>query len=275
MSAKRPFATFTIARNEPFYLPLWCGYHSRSFPLEDTNVLDNSTSDGSIERIKERWPTVNVVSRPSDRSFVHQWLKETVQQFQRELLERYEVVVFTEADEFLIPSATWGGLRKYLESFAASPKQYVRATAWSVVHQIDTEPALRLHDGCDVLADRNAMWRMPFYDKTLITKVPLTYGRGFHRIYLDGAPQDDRPEREPDLDMLHAWQVDMMTYHQRVVDRLAAQPAEKIHGSADIEQVKTLFRTNTTPWDPGRDKQQPYVEDRCSVPDHWRNLITW
>ena len=49
----KKIAAFTLARNEPIFLRVWCNYYGRFFPHEDIFILNNSSDDGSIEEIKK------------------------------------------------------------------------------------------------------------------------------------------------------------------------------------------------------------------------------
>ena len=148
---KRPAAALTITRNEPFWLRVWCNYYCNVFPQSSVYVLDNSTSDGSVEEIRQIYPEINIISVPNEFSFDHVWLKNTVERHQAELLKPYDVVLFAETDEFLIIDSQDQNIYDYCVAFAhstlATQETSLRAIGWGIVHQIDTEPALNKTPG--------------------------------------------------------------------------------------------------------------------------------
>jgi hypothetical protein len=258
------FAAFTITRNEPLFLRVWLNYMTKVFPPEDVYVINNSTTDGSVEEARALHPTVNFVFRDSPVAHVSLFLKGTVEAFQRELLQRYRVVVFSETDEYLIPSTRYAGLLDYCQQFNDDPTSTRRrAQGWNVVQQIDTEPAVRREPGASLLEARNSMWLLPTYDKTLITKKPIVYQKGFHNFFDAGVKQVDEPI-DVDLALLHAWRVDIDEYVNRHSGRFL---------DLNKATASEYFRTHKAPWVNEGDPHA--VGPETPVPDHWRSLLTY
>lgn len=275
MRVKRRAAALTITRNEPVWLHVWCNYYCSSFPEEDVYVLDNSTSDGSVQLAKQLHPGINVIDAQYSTAFDHLWLKHTVENHQRSLLGDYDVVLFAETDEFLIPDFNkYADIYDYCCTFASSSVDHHsrRAEGWGVVHQIDIEPPVDLNSDQSLLEHRHAMWRLPDYDKTLITKVPLVYSKGFHTIFhYEGGPKWIDQPIDPDLKLLHAWHIDLDLYHHRHMARRKTG-ARGHHGSPDLDEVKTFFRTLKEPWN--RDRLSPIYEgNSVALPEAWRPLL--
>ena len=86
---KRNRAAFTIVQNEPLFLPKWLDYYARHFPAGDLFVLNHATTDGSTAIAQKAWPGVNFLPVHRTESFNHSWLRETVESFQRFLLQSY------------------------------------------------------------------------------------------------------------------------------------------------------------------------------------------
>jgi|SRR5581483_3529029 len=256
------FAAFTITRNEPLFLRTWLNYYTSNFPPEDVYVIDNSTDDGSVEEARLLHPRVNFVCVPSRGTHVSLFLKQVVEQMQRELLQRYPVVVFAETDEFLIPNAKYVNLRDYCERFLKSKDQWRRAVGWNVVQQ-PGEAMLSRTPGAQLLVDRRSMWRLPMYDKTLVTKVPMTYQRGFHNFYLNGIKQVNEPI-DPTLSLLHGWCLDVDEYFRRHSARLnIADRQSVIDVFANIDKQSNQFG-------------DPYAVGEVQLmPEHWRQLLTY
>lgn len=168
---RKPFAVFTIVKDEPVNLPIWLKHYRRTFADEDIYVIDHETQDGSTADLG-----VNVIPVFNPEAFRHQWLVDQVQRVQAELLERYEVVLFAEADEMVYsPHAK---LIDVLKAFRTSEAQYTNVVGYEAIHRIDDEPALDL---TQPIVDQRPWWyREVHMDKPLLTKMPLQYGAGFH-----------------------------------------------------------------------------------------------
>lgn len=170
---KKPFAVFTIAKDESVILPIWLKHYRQTFSDEDIYVLDHETKDGSTTNTG-----VNVIPIFNSEAGRHYWLVEQAQKFQAELLEKYEVVIYTDADE-IIYSNRDGSLLDALEDFRNSDRQYVNVIGYESVHIMDEEKPLDLSK--PIIAQRQKWSREPVYDKPLLTKIPLAYSVGFHQ----------------------------------------------------------------------------------------------
>jgi hypothetical protein len=93
---KKKCAVFTMVKNENYFLPIWLKHYKRYFDNSDIYILDHQSNDGSTEELD-----VNVELVINELAFDHQWLVNTVQNFQVKLLEQYESVLFAEADELV------------------------------------------------------------------------------------------------------------------------------------------------------------------------------
>lgn len=107
---KRRSAVFTIAQNEPVFMPIWARYYRRHFDPDDCFVLDHDSTDPTTRAVANQFHRIPV---HRSHSFDHDWLRTTVERFQRFLLQSYELVLFTEIDEIVAadPVTFPGGLR--------------------------------------------------------------------------------------------------------------------------------------------------------------------
>jgi len=186
-----------MVRDETVFLPIWLQYYSRCFASRDIYVYDHGSTDGSVAAARKRCAfQLSVVGHPVFNDFP--WYTAFIQRAQRELLESYDVVVFAEADEIL-----WhpSGLGRYLHAFerGADQRDAVRATGWSLWHDRTHEPDLDLSRS--IVSQRRYLVRDLLYDKALITRVPLTYGFGFHWA-------KECRETDPELMLLHLHTMD-------------------------------------------------------------------
>lgn len=268
---KGKFCVFTIVRNEPFFLPIWCDYYSKQFGEKNLYILNNSTSDGSVENAKHRWPNINIIDVPSREALLYAWTTEIAKSFQRTCLKAYDVVIFSDVDEFLIPSSKWNSLREFCEAFRVGEKDYVRAKGWSPIHQIDHEKPVK--PGF-LFEDRNAMWQTPHYDKTLISKIPLNWAKGIHTIYDNGGNKLSNDPIENDLDLVHIRDVDFDHLLQRCIGRykMHSLKSSSTFGTTNVEELKTYFRTLKQPWVTNQEEQE-FIGVQMPIPNHWRSLL--
>lgn len=202
-------AVFTIARAEHLWLPVWAAYYARAFAPENTFVLDHGGTAPAGPFVRRR------VDRP--RSDDVPWLLETVSAFQRELFGRgYEVVVFAEADEFLLPDpAHYRGLADYLDRLAGPA---ARATGYDVCWAPADPP---LDPARPILRQRPRWHQNPlFFDKTLISRTPLEWVIGFHHTLPRDAPADPR------LVLAHTHYADREAAWARLAARHAGAPPD-------------------------------------------------
>lgn len=192
----RARAAFTIVQNESLFLPIWLGYYSRYFEATDLYVLDHNSDDGSTAAAASRSHVIRV---HRDRSFDHGWLNATVSRFQAFLLQSYERVLFTEADEIVAADpAHYEGLDDYI---ARCRQPLARCTGFEVVHYPEEEPPLQWQQ--PVLAQRRFWHASRLYSKPLLASTPTAWVHGFH-------DSTDMPDLRPDpgLFLVHLHRVD-------------------------------------------------------------------
>ncbi len=170
---------------------MWLRYYGRFFAPEDIYVLDHDTRDGSTDR--DGFVRVPVSNDEIDMA----WIVATVEHQQRELLDRYDVVVFTDVDEIVAPNPLWGDLGEYLDRF---DEEWVSCLGYEVLHMRDAEPPIDLDR--PLLAQRGSWYVNDIYDKPAIASMPLSWRPGFHGR-LDGHGNFD-----PDLRLIHLHRLD-------------------------------------------------------------------
>jgi hypothetical protein len=253
----RPRAVFTIVQNERVMLPLWLAYYGRFFDPDDLYVLNHDGTDESVESVKDR---CRVVPVHRSTSFDHRWLRSTVEAFQAFLLRSYDVVLFAEADEFLIADPRqYSGLDQYIEQL---DRAAARCVGFNVVHQADEAP-LRFDE--PILTQRRYWHASLDYSKRLLSRVPLRWSEGFHEEY-------DAPDDPPDssLFLVHLHRVDYdwcLDRHRATAARNWNEP-DAIRGEgaqnriAAPEQFEHWFRE-------GPDLDSP----RELIPEHLRAVL--
>jgi hypothetical protein len=207
--SKKPIAIFTIVRNEKEMLPLWLRhYGSRGL---DLFVLDHESEEGSVDPMTADAPFVwRKVTNPTHDDAM--WMLNLVKDFQRELLESYEVVIYAEVDEFLVPDPEfYHSLWNYILD---NPGPTQVATGFNLVWS-PGDPPLDLTR--PLLSQRR--WAPDSYScKPLIARVPLNWTPGFHALHGSG------PHPDPLLYLVHAHYADPDLAWRRILSRSQGHP---------------------------------------------------
>lgn len=246
----------TMVRDEPVFLPIWLRYYSRFFEPEDIYVLDHDTTDGSTERggfirLPVEHPTVD-----------HAWRVRAVEEQQRRLLERYDVVLAVDVDEIVTPDPDWGTLGDYLAGFQEA---YVNCLGYEIIHLRDRESPLRPE--LPIMKQRGFWFAAEGYDKPVLATEPLSWTPGFH------SRTDKRWNLDPDLRLIHLHRVDYeicRARHRAWRDReWSKQDLSKgwaAHNRiADDEEFDRWFHTAA-----GADGSAELVIER--IPERWRTV---
>lgn len=170
---KKKCAVFTTVKNESIFLPIWLRHYQQYFANEDIYVLDHSSTDGSTFNLP-----VNVCLVSNDYVNDHEWLVKTAQDFQRQLLQEYQCVVFAESDEILYSIDK--PLNETLNDFIQGDDLYATCSGYSVIQ--DTQNELALSPDDYIFEKRNLWYKDAAEDKTLVSKVPLEWNWGFHSL---------------------------------------------------------------------------------------------
>jgi hypothetical protein len=170
---KKKSAVFTIVKNENYFLSIWIKHYKKYFDETDIYILNHQSTDGSTNNL-----SVNVIPVINELAFDHDWLVETVQDFQKSLLIKYECVVFVESDELLYSIEK--PLNEIIIDLINNPSQdYITCIGYEV---IEMKGELSLTPSDEIFKNRDYWFRHLLYDKTLISKIPLSWSRGFHHI---------------------------------------------------------------------------------------------
>jgi hypothetical protein len=202
-------AVLTMVRNESVFLPIWLRYYRQFFPIQDIYVIDHQSTDGSTEG--DGFTRI-VVTR---REFGTGWQRDTIQRYQHELVDNYDVVLCTDVDEILAPDPRLGDLGSYIDFFN---DDFVTCRGYEVIHKKDHEPPF--DPTAPVLEQRSTWYANPSYSKSLLARVPMLWHGGFHKRV------DDRKNNDPNLYMIHLHRMDYdicLARHQERVSFPRAQ----------------------------------------------------
>ncbi len=176
-------AAFTMVYNDKVFLPLWLSHYGRAFGADNTFVLDHGSNDGSTEYLG----AAHVLRVPRDKSFDENHRAILIHRCQAVLLRHYDVVVFSDADKFLVPDpARFAGLPDFI---AQRCQRFVNAVGLDVLHVPDAEDPIDL--ARPILAQRSYARFSSAYCKPLISRIPLLWDPGFHACNYPAAIDGD------------------------------------------------------------------------------------
>jgi hypothetical protein len=208
---KRSKCVFSNMWNESVFAPIWIKWYKRFFEPQDIYIIhlikprrmpfdDWLTEECLVQGVK----LVPVL----DRNYCDfQVVVDRVEVFQRELLGKYEKVLFAEADEFIFhPDG--------LDSFIDEHKwrgPFVRCTGYEVVQDLEEESSVDIHK--PILPQRKNWYKCALFSKTLLSTAPVKWCWGFHHI------GDATPNPDPDLLLIHLHKMDYNICLQRNIVR--------------------------------------------------------
>ncbi len=184
-------AALTFCRDEGRMLPLWIGYYGGLLGNENLYVVDDNSEDGSTEDLP-----CDVLHIPPIRGGTFNTTRMAmVGNLGRSLLQLYDVVLFCDTDEFIVPDPEkYADLVAYIQAQDARGINAVGSLGFNVVHAVDTEPPLDLTQ--PLLGQRQLAKFLPLMCKPAIKWVPAHWSSGTHGVR---TPY----EVDPDLWMFH------------------------------------------------------------------------
>ncbi len=228
-------AAITFCRDEGKMLPLWIKYYGGQFGVDNLYVIDDNSEDGSTDDLP-----CDVLHIPPIRDGKFNSTRmAVVGNFGRALLQLYDVVMFCDTDEFIVPDPDrFAGLREYVETRSAEGLSAVGSLGFNVVHNVGSEPPLDLTR--PLLGQRQLAKFLPLMCKPAIKWVPAHWSTGTHGVRT--------PYRvDPDLWM----------FHMKFGDR------DHLQEAADHRQrmVEADGRSHDTQWRQGGDILVNLLED--------------
>lgn len=248
-------AVLTTVRDEAEMLPRWVDYYGRQVGLDNLLVLDDNSVDGSTKDLP------CTVYRLPEAPWRMEWAPgrlRIVNGLAQALLACYDFVVFTDADEFLVPDpAKYDGLRDYLAG--RLDRTVIAPLALNVLHNPAAEPD-ELDQTRPVLAQRRHVKFAPVMCKPLLKRLPAPWRPAFHGI---NAPY----EIDRDLLMLHLKYYDVTTLrkvaeHRRMLYETENRGSDQSAWTMGAEQLVTELRSWVRPVD-----DAPVPEFDAAEPD--------
>ena len=200
-------AAVTFVYNELFNLPIWIRYFGDQFGRENLFVVDLGTTDGSTDDLGD----VNRIAVPRDE-FDEYTKTNFINFLQRGLLNYYDTVIYTDADELVVPDPEiFPDLRTYLER---SSFDYVSCIGLNIVHVLNREDPLDVTK--PILPQRRFAKFLSATCKPCVSRVSMNWSPGFHC-------SDKPPRIDPALFMFHTkWMDYNLAMQRQKVSREAA-----------------------------------------------------
>ncbi len=200
-------AVLGIFHKEAFMIPYYQAYYGNLFGNENIYALGDPASDWALSMFNK----ANFILLNAEFQGHHKLHCETVPKIQNQLLEIYDIVIFAEADEFIVPDP-----EKYtdLKDFLLKNKDdHFTVQGYNVIHDVNSEPPL--DPRLPLLKQRKYWYKHGGINgggesKLLITrKGNVWYDAGFHWS------NPCIPEH-PDLYNFHLKQIDFDIRNSRV-----------------------------------------------------------
>jgi len=217
--AKKQAAVFTVVQDEDKLFKIWYQYYSKFFPIEDIYVIACSITRQSpiLENINcnieelDKWDIVDNMNLV--RRFIHK--------FKTQLLKTYKYVIFADVDEIIYHP---DGLDNFLDN---ANDDYYTTTGYEIVQsRRNGEDSIDFNK--PILSQRSYWYRCPTYDKTLVVKKDITWGKGNHSIFeyrllptSKWAIFNLKPNRVSNLYLIHLHKIDYQYRYQRNLKNLA------------------------------------------------------
>lgn len=269
-----PLAVFTVVQNEQLFLPAWLRHYTRHVPADDIYVLDHNTTGDAADVLVDACQTHgvrNILPVHHELSFDSDWLMRLTRWYQSFLLASYDTVVFTCADELLVPRE--GKLQDFAIRHVAEARRSEKllhaplATGYEVVHNRDREPAL--DPAQPWLAQRQFCYPCRRYSKPLLAPYSLWWFPGWAAAA--NVPTTQQPT--PELLLWHLHRIDydhcLRSHREKAARRW--KPEERNDGPFrhnlvdDPELLSRWILCNS-------DKQDTYAVLEC-IPPEFKELI--
>lgn len=182
-------AAITVVKDEAVMLPRWTHHYGETLGVDRLVVLDNDSQDGSVEDLSVE--VRHLGELPGGGGFERARLG-VANETALELLERFDWVVFTDADEFLVFDPELHTSLGALLATSSSPA--VAPLALNVVQDLDHEAPLDPER--PVLEQRSYAQFTEVMCKPSSKRLPLSWAHASHGI-------QSTYEVRPDLVMLH------------------------------------------------------------------------
>lgn len=238
-----------MAKNEEVFIHLWCKYYLYNFDSSDIYLFDNGSTDNTKSLAKSY--NINVLDEPHPNGNYndHEFIKACSAKHHKYLLSKYDVVIFAELDELVIPNLDmYDDLKDYVEK-ELKYHHHKRCAGFELIHSTNETP---YNKDLPLFQQRNNYWRNKFYNKTLISKFVPTWWRGHHYATEQNKFLDN-------VNLIHLHYFDFDICNNRRLERIAKEKSEEGLNGYDINDSLKAFIYN-------------YEKQSEPVPDYFKKI---
>jgi hypothetical protein len=196
-------AVFGLFQNENFFIPYWQNYYGKLFGYENLYAIGDLEKDYAMKLFDSKVEKIHYAPQFNSNFAEHVAI---VINMQNQLLQKYETVIFAEADHIFVPNLNkYQNLAEFLDK---NSDDYLRVTGYNVFHNILEEPLF--DPSLPLLKQRKYWYRFELEDKQLIVRKPMSqYEWGFHNQCVPHV------NAHPDLFNIHLHQYDFNNTNSR------------------------------------------------------------
>lgn len=219
-----------MARNDEFFLTKWIDYYGKQLGKENLYVY----LDGKDQVAPKNAAGVNIIYCEHLKEQVTRADKTRIQRLSNAagvLLEKYDLVIGTDADEFLVVDPQTGkSLVEYLSEIRI--KSSLSGLGLDIGQKQDEEKPIDASR--PFLSQRGYAVVSTRYTKSIVLARPLRWGSGFHRVKAHNYTID------PNLYLFHFGCVDLEMIMQRFSDKDRMAAGWERHLKKRIRTITTI-----------------------------------
>jgi hypothetical protein len=167
-----------MARNDDFFLERWIMYYGTQLGFENLYIILDGT-DQKKPKLTDKATIIVIEKTPGKVAEADKRRIDIISKFTVDLFQKYDLVIGTDADEFLLVDPNCNKtLAEYLSGL--SIKNSVSGLGLDVGQKKGTEQALDYNK--PFLLQREYALVSSRYTKASVLSKPLKWGAGFHRV---------------------------------------------------------------------------------------------
>jgi hypothetical protein len=230
---KKKVAVITMARNDDFFLTRWINYYGRELGEENCFIY----LDGEDQPVPKNAGKVNVFHQKRVVQHVVSFEKTRLgflSEVAKSLLDRYDLIIGVDADEFLVVDPKCGKtLVEYLSEVDIDPS--VSGLGIDVGQVLGRESQLNMD--LPFLSQREYALVSSRYTKPSVISKPVNWGSGFHRI------KGHNFKIDPNLFLFHFGSVDYKMIQDRFLDKDRMSTGREGHIKKRAKTIDIVTKT--------------------------------
>lgn len=175
---QKKIAAITMARDDEFFLSRWIAYYGKQFGTENLYIL----LDGTDQKIPENAGNAHITKLPHEqlsRAAGDKYRIKKLSELAHELLEKYDIVIGCDSDEFLIVDPK---TKKTLAEYLSNKKipTTLSGLGLDIGQHLYSEAII--DKSAPFLEQREYALLSTRYTKPVVINKPVHWGSGFHSV---------------------------------------------------------------------------------------------